>query len=219
MRKTLLLFVTLLLGTTSLFAQRTPYEYHNRWYFSMQGGPTFFNGDYSFVYFKKGLGIQTFSPFGSVALGYNITDADELRFKASYARHNAMLVTYEDDYYAYSFRKASLFADYVLSFNALGEYYTALNPKFFVGLGLASGFDFNDYDELPGVFPYLTLMPALNFGMLLEYDFPSGFGFVSDLDFHFYLDPFDGQGWNGFPLDIGVELSFGIVYRFKRSKR
>lgn len=220
MRKTLLLVAVLLLGSTSLFAQRTtPYKYGHRWYFSVQGGPSFYDGDYTYVFRHEGRWAEPIVPDGAFSLGYNFTDAHELRFTAMYAKNRANCVSIMEDLYPHTFKSASLFADYVLSFNALGEFYTEFNPKIYLGVGGAYTFEFSDPHHPTMVLTDPNLVPGFNFGTIMEYDFPSGLGLFADLGFMFLIDPGDGQGWIYFPLDMDIALNFGIVYHFKRSKR
>jgi hypothetical protein len=35
----------------------------------------------------------------------------------------------------------------------------------------------------------------------------------------FWADPYDGQGWFSFELDMDVGVYFGVVYHFKRTKK
>ena len=220
--------VALLLGGTSLFAQLTPYEYGHRWYFSVQGGSVMFTGDHSGSLYKFGSVHKMFSAGGSAALGYNITDAHEIRFAAVYGRRNDVCepFTFEDPVtgdkettiYTYSFRTAQLFADYVLNFNALAEYNVALTPRAYFGLGAAVTYDFSDPGHPEVWLSDPNLVPGYRMGAILEYDFPSGFGFFGDLGIAFYLDRFNGRQLTGMPVDIDLALQFGMIYHFQLAK-
>jgi len=218
MRKTLLLLAALFMVATTTFAQHTPYEYHKRWYFSAQMGPSYFVGDYTFVYHKEKRTLEPLVPAAGLALGYNMTDADELRFLFMYNKNRSTCVSLVDALYPHTFRSVSFYADFVRSFNALGEYFTSFNPKMYVGLGCAYTFDFTDPHHPERVLTDPNFVPGFNFGGILEYDFRSGLGVYLDLGLMYTLDPGDGQGWVSFPLDMDVALSVGLVYHFQRSK-
>ena len=105
----------------------------------------------------------------------------------------------------------------MVSFEALGEYYTAFNPKLYVGLGATYSFGFlQSWEEGEG--PELSvrnLVPAFRFGTVLEYDFRSGLGLFADFGIPFFLDPYNGLGYSSFPLDFEIDAFLGIIYHFK----
>ena len=217
--KLFVLVASLLLGAATLCAQVSPYEYHNRWYVSLQGGLCYFNGDCSYVYRKKGPWTGPFSLSGGAAVGYNIANGHEVRMVAAYGQKHATCVSFKSDLFPFTFYSASLFADYVLSLYPLAENFSSFNPKMYVGVGGAYTYGFTDPHH-----PFLVVsgpnwVGGLHTGSILEYDFPSGFGLFADIGLSFFADPYDGQGWYNFPVDMEIGLQFGMVYHFKRNRR
>ena len=211
--------VALLLGMGTLCAQVTPYEYHNRWYLSLQGGPLYFNGDCTYVYREKGPWMGPFTFSGGASLGYNITNGHEVRLTASFGPRRASCISYKDALYPYTFKSASLFADYVLAFRALAEDFSAFNPKLYAGAGAAYTFGFTDPQHPQRHVNGPNWVAGFHVGSVMEYDFPSGFGLFADLGLTFLSDTYDGQGWYNFPVDMEIGFNIGVVFHFKRHKR
>lgn len=232
MKKCILLMAALLLCTASLFAQRktlTPYEYGHRWYFAFQGGPLYFGSDYCSQLFKEGRAGELFSIGAGVALGYNITDAHEIRLFGNYSRKTGVCEPFEDPdadpkapkipTYTYKFRSFHVFADHLLNYNALAENNVPFTAKTYAGLGFAYTYDFTEplHPEVWVTDP--NLVPGFHFGFLLEYDFKDGFGFYSDMGLAFFLDRYNGREFISFPLDMEVGLQLGIIYHFPLSEK
>lgn len=231
MRKCFLLIAALLCFCVSTFAQRnplTPYEFGQRWYFAFQGGPLYFNSDYCSRLSKEGRYIELFTIGTGVAVGYNFDAAHAIRLMGKYARKTGVCEEFVfanaspgDDpipAYTYKFRSVQLFADYVVNFNALAEYNMPFSAKSYVGLGAGFTYDFTD-PKHPEV--WLTdpnLVPALNFGFLVEYDFRDSFGFYFDLGVAFYTDRYNGRERIGFPLDMDVYAQLGLIYHLPMKK-
>lgn len=228
MRKCFLLMAALLLSAVSLSAQLTPYEYGHRWYFAFQGGPVYFNSDYSNTLPNSRL-LELFSIDAAVALGYNLTDAHELRFSGSYGLRTGVCEDfYRDDYYddgedvpiyTYRFHSTRLSADYVLNMNALAEYNIAFSTKLYAGLGAALTYDFTE-PEHPEVWvsdPNLTA--AIRVGYILEYDFKDGFGLYFDNGLAFFPDRYNGREVIGFPADMEIHAHLGLIYHFPLNKK
>ena len=70
---------------------------------------------------------------------------------------------------------------------------------------------------------------GFRFGFIAEYDFACGFGLFADFCLEAYLDRFNGlqpyeadhsgagntgKGYGGFPLDLRMPVSLGVLYRF-----
>jgi len=216
----------LLLGASSLFAQMTPYEYGHRWNISVQGGSVLFTGDYSSQLLKQWAFHKMISTGGSMSLGYNVTDAHEVRLTAVYGRRKDVCEPFvftdpetkeiETTTYTYNFRTAQLFVDYVLNYNALAEYNIALNPKSYYGLGAAMSYDFSEPGHPEVWLSDPNLVPAVRLGFILEYDLPSGLGFLADFGASLYWDRFNGRPRISFPVDMDLILQFGMIYHFQR---
>ena len=230
MRKLLTFLAALVAGTTALFAQLTPYEYGHRWYIAVQGGAVYFNSDYSYLLKNRGMILDQFSLVGSAALGYNINDGHEIRLMGSYSKKTSVCEPFIDEaieydvneeppIYPYTFRSVLVYIDHVLNYNGLAEYNIAFNPKTYFGLGAAYTFDFSDPGH-PEVWLYeRNLVPAVHFGAILEYDFPSGFGLYADLGVALFWDRYNGFDRVGFPMDLEVGPRVGMIYHFQRPKK
>lgn len=216
-----MLLLVLLSGVASLHAQMSPYEYGKRWYVSLQGGPVYFNGDWSHLFREyKGEWLTPVMPAFGTSLGYSFANGHELRLTATYGKKKATCISPNYNLlYPYSFHSVSFFADYVLSFRALGETFYPFSPNLYVGPGVAYTFGFSDPNHPLRVVNDPNWAGGLNMGTILEYNFPSGFGLFADLGMSFWADPYDGQGWFSFVLDMDVGVYFGVVYHFQRRKR
>ena len=226
MRKLATLIIALLWGSVALFAQLTPYEYGHRWYASFQAGAVYLSSDYSFIFSDRGAPLKALSPAGNITVGYNITDAHEIRIMIGFGLCNSVCPTFEDGFtsddgnaplYEYSYKNVQLFVDHILNYNALAEYNIPFSPKTYVGVGAACSFGFSDPGH-PEIWLYpVNFVPAFHFGALLQYDFPSGVGVYFDGGCALFTDRFNGQDMINFPLDLELVLQFGVVYHFPRT--
>ena len=222
MRKFALILAVLLAGATALHAQvGTPYKYGHRWSIAAIGGAMVFNDDYSMTFIDHHMMEEFFSPVGGLALWYNVTDGYELRFSANYSKKSGV-VSPDYGFLPYSFRSVNGFADFVVNYRGLGEYYTAFIPKLYVGSGVSYTYDFRpswvEGDNAP-VLHEPNIAPSFHLGFQIEYAFPSGFGLIFDMGVVSYLDSYSGLGINEFPIDFEFDTWFGVVYHFKRHKK
>ena len=209
----------LLLGAASLHAQLTPYEYGKRWYVSLQGGPVYFNGDWSYVFREKqGEWLTPVMPVWGAAAGYSVANGHEFRLAAYYGKKKATCISYNYELYPYTFQSVSVFTDYVLAFMSLEENFCPFSPKLYVGPGVSYTFDFSDPHHPKRVVNGPNWAGGLNLGTILEYNFPSGFGLFTDIGITYWADPYDGQGWYNFKLDMDVGVQLGVVYHFKQMR-
>lgn len=218
-RKIFLLLIAFLLTVTGLCAKprpkpMSPYQYGRRWYISAQVGPQFLPAENVASYWSYGHGWKLVSPSAGVALGYNFTDAVDLRVAGNYGFHVSACKPY-NGFFPYSFKAASLFTDLSLCYNALGENYLKASFKNYLGLGLAYTYGFTAVDHPYQVVESPNLVPALRFGGIWEFDSPGGFGWFIDLGIEFFGDWYNGQQPVGFPVDANLKLSFGLIYHFK----
>lgn len=211
-----MLVAALFLGAATLFAQLTPYEYAKRWYVSLQGGMVYFNGDWTYVFREyPGEWLTPAMPAFGASVGYGIANGHELRLTASYGKKKASCISYDYKLYPYSFHSVSLVADYVLAFMALEENYVPFSPKMYVGPGVAYTFGFTDPHHPKRTVSGPNWVGCAHFGAIFEYNFPFGLGLFTDVGLMFLGDPYDGQGWYNFRLDMEVGLQMGVVYHFK----
>ena len=126
-----MLLLAFLLGASSLHAQLTPYEYGKRWYVSLQGGPVYFNGDWSHIFREyEGEWLTPVMPAFGASLGYSVVNGHELRLTAIYGKKKATCIsTNYNMLFPYTFHSVSLFADYVLAVRELGETFYPFSPK------------------------------------------------------------------------------------------
>ena len=222
MRKFVLLLAFLLLGTTLLPAQvGTAYRYAKRWNISVFGGPSVYVGDFSSQFTKHYMTRELFSPVGGASVGYYFTSGNAMRILANYSKKSAILCP-DYGFYPYKFKSVQVFGDYVLNFKGLAEYYTAVNSQGYVGLGGAYTYGFRTSwsdEALDAAIRRPNFVPAFHIGLIVEYVFPNGLGFLFDLCMANYLDPYDGQPYSNFPLDFETDASFGLIYHFKTNKK
>ena len=214
-----MLLLALLLGAASMHAQLTPYEYGKRWYFSVQGGPVYFNGDWTYVFREyQGEWLTPVMPEFGASIGYCVANGHEFRLTASYGKKKATCISYYYLLYPYTFHSVSLFTDYVLAFMSLEENFSPLSPKLYVGPGVAYTFGFSDPHHPTREVNGPNWAGGVNLGGILEYNFPSGIGLFMDLGITYWADPYDGQGWYNFRLDMDVGINFGVVYHFPHKR-
>ena len=216
MRRILAVIAIIVAGTASMQARKhlTPYEYGRSLFISVQGGPLYFNGDYSHAFKKYDEPLKLLAPFGEFAAGYYFDNAQAVRVSLSYSRKHGSLEPVSE-LYSYKFSTAHVFADYMINLNTIGEYYIPLNPYLYAGLGAAHTFSFTDPEH-----PYQTLtsgntVPGARFGALIEYDFPNRLGIFGDAGLDFFPDRYNGQEPVSFPIDMNIHLGFGVVWHLK----
>lgn len=219
MKKTAVLLALLLLGATSLSARyyTTPYQFQKRWNIAFQGGPMLFYGEYSETFGSNGRGWDNFCLFSGVSIGYNFTNAHEMRVNVNYARPNSAGMPY-GGFYPYSFRSIHGFVDYLINFNGLAEEDQAFNPRIYVGLGVAYAWDHSEFTHpFQGLKDY-SVSPGVRLGTVMQYDSTKGVGLFLDLGLEGYTDWYNCQEPVAFPLDIQFKVSLGIIIHFPKAK-
>lgn len=222
MRKIALVVAALLLTMVSFAAKPrlkpvSPYQYGQRWYFSVQAGPMVSVGEYSSTFAKNGRPFDILTWHGALSIGYNFNDAWDLRISGSYSYNPGSLNPY-GGFFPYHFQAAHLFADAIINTNGLAELNIPFSPKFYLGLGAAYTHSFTETNH-----PFQTLspqnfVPGVRLGGIAEWDTPSGFGWFIDLGIEGFWDWYNGQAPEGFILDLEFKLSFGIIYHFPLAK-
>lgn len=218
MRKLLIFLAVLSLTAGACMARSlpdrySPFQYSHRWYFSFQAGPVLSATEYMDSFAKNGKWFDSISWHGALAFGYNFTDAWDLRISGIYGYNAGALSPYQG-FYPYRFHAAQLFADMILNYNALGEYNVPFNFKTYIGLGGAYTFGFTNLLHPYQVLDSPNLVPAARIGAILEYDYKSGFGWFADICAEAHTDWYNGHESEKFPLDMGLKLSFGVIYHF-----
>lgn len=222
MRKIALVVAALLLTMVSFAAKPrlkpvSPYQYGQRWYFSVQAGPMVSVGEYSSTFAKNDRPFDILTWHGALSIGYNFNDAWDLRISGSYSYNPGSLNPY-GGFFPYHFQAAHLFADAIINTNGLAELNIPFSPKFYLGLGAAYTHSFTETNH-----PFQTLspqnfVPGVRLGGIAEWDTPSGFGWFIDLGIEGFWDWYNGQAPEGFILDLEFKLSFGIIYHFPLAK-
>ena len=222
MRKFALLLAFLLLGSTLLPAQVSSlYKYGGRWNLTLLAGCSAYDSDFSEEFLYHHMAEEYFSFLEEFAVGYNITDAHEARFIMTSSRKPSILPP-EYGFRPYSFRSVNAFFDYLINFEALGEFYGPFSPKMYLGVGAS----YSDWfrlswteDEFEVDLRTRNFVPAFHLGAVLEHNFKNGMGLVFDFGLNYFVDRHNGLYFYSFPLDFEVDASFGLIYRFKRSSK
>ena len=222
LRKLVLLSVALLLATASFAARPlpdrySPYQYGHRWYFSFQGGTAIPVADHISSYSANSQPLGMLSWHGALSLGYNFSDAWDMRVSGSY-NYNAGALSPYQGFYPYRFHAAHLFVDAVLNYNALAEFNVPFSPKTYAGVGAAYTFGFTYVNHPYQVLDYPNLTPAVRLGAILEYNTPGGFGIFADFGVEAFTDWYNGHESDKFPLEFLLKLSLGVVYHFPLRK-
>ena len=218
MRKIALVVAALLMTMVSVAAGPrlkpiSPYQYGHRWYFSLQGGPMVSVGEFSSAFAENNHPWDILSWHGALSIGYNFNDAWDIRFSGSYSHNSGALNPYAG-FYPYHFKAAHFFTDAIINPNGLAELNIPFSPKFDLGLGAAYTFGFTETDHPFQVLSPRNIVPGVRLGGIAEWDSPSGFGWFIDLGAEGFMDRYNGQEPDGFPLDLEFKLSFGIIYHF-----
>ena len=223
MRKYFFILALALLGAARLSAQPiiSPWQYRNRLFLNLQTGTSFFVSENSGALAGNN-GYNRFSFYNEAILGYYFTDAHEMRVSLAYAKRAAVMPPLYG-FLPYTFGSTQAFVDYVINWRALGEYNTAYIPQMYVGVGgaVTGGFSELDYEPIEDL-PHLhtfNIVPALRFGVILEYDFRNNFGLTFDIGAQFYHDRFNGQDPDNWPIDLQYNATFGVVYHFGGDKK
>jgi len=202
-------------------------------YVSVEAGEMFSYMENTFTYIDNNLGADLFNPLFTINAGRGFGNIFEGRLSLSYGRNssaNNSLNTSSRAFYPYTFRSINLFGDLVLK--GLDQHFSANHfgvffPKIYVGIGGAYTFDFTDSGH-----PWQGVTdPNFSFGVRLgfigEYDFSPHFGMYLDLRAEGFMDNYNGlqptsadqdlfeEGYAGFPFDLRISASFGLIYRFK----
>ncbi|MCR5351360.1 MAG: hypothetical protein K6E35_02550, partial [Bacteroidales bacterium] len=128
-RKIVTLVAMLLVTTGALALPRSraalsQYQYNHRLYIMASAGPMTTFSENSDSYATYGVGGDRLVYFGSVSLGYNVTDTWDIRLSGSYSRNAGALLPYRG-FFPYSYNSVVVFADAVVNYNALGEHFIA----------------------------------------------------------------------------------------------
>lgn len=225
MKKILVSFAALLFaGVMGLSARpylspTSPYQYGHRWFFSVQGGPKIGLYDHIGSFFDYGHGWDAITYHGSLSLGYNFNDAWAMRVSGGYSYNAGACTPYEGIFYGYNYSAAYAFADGIFDWHAISEDIRPFAPKFYAGLGGAYTFGFTDPEHPFEMLNTNNFVPAFRFGVILEYDFPTGFGLFADIAVESFLDWYDGYATStAIALDSALKVSFGMVWHFKNPR-
>lgn len=244
MKKITSLFVVLLFGVTTLSAQNAFVGGHQAWTFALQGGPLYSINENGFSYRDNGYGAKLFSWQGAAAVGYEFTNALGGRIWVGYGNNRGAantMDTAEHGFYPYNFKSVNGFFDVTFDLNGNFAVEQAFRPIFYLGVGVGHTFKFSKPSDY-GTQPNSTWEPGNPFhpwqdiqqknttfgfrgGFIAEFDIVPSFGFFADFCGEAYNDQYNGlqptkqdqthfEGYAGFPLDIRLSLSIGIIYRF-----
>ena len=243
MKKLTSILACLILGVTSVFAQNAFVGGHSAWTFALQGGALYSINENGFSYRENGAGMKLFSLQGSAAIGYEFTNALGVRVSVGYGDNRSAANTVNTamhGFYPYNFRSINGFVDLTLDLNGNYAVQSAFRPRFYIGVGVGHTFNFTkptaygspkDYTwEVDNPFhPWqdiTTKNTVFGFrgGFIAEYDFTQNFGIFADLGGEAYNDQYNGlrptdldqtvvKGYAGFPLDLRLTASFGVIFR------
>lgn len=244
MHKLFTICAALLIGATSLFAQKqSAFDPTGKFYVSVQGGPSFCISENAFSYKDNGAVMELIKPQLSCSFGYDFNKAFGLRANVGYGTNLSACNTNETaahGFYPYSFKSLNYFVDAILQLNHVNNTWSAFCPKLYFGLGGAKTFGFSEvpfskYDR--SVDPsYKRFHPwqevnesnsvaAFRFGFIAEYNLPFGLGIFADVAGEAYTDNYNGlmpkdgdfdafHGYAGFPFDLRGLVSLGVAYHF-----
>ena len=229
MKKLTSILACLILGVTSVFAQNAFVGGHRAWTFALQGGPMYSINENGFTYRENGQGLNLFTLQGSAAIGYEFTNALGFRVSVGYGDNRGACNsrnTAARGFYPYSFKSVNGFLDATLDLNGNYGLQSAFRPRFYLGVGLGHTFGFTD-PKHPWQGDYMTTnnnVFGFRGGFLAEFDFTQSFGMFIDLGGEAYNDKYNGlrpterdqqdyQGYAGFPLDLRLTASLGLIVR------
>lgn len=243
MKKTLTIVAVFIVAVTTLKAQNAYVGGHQAWTLSVQGGPVYSINENRFAYVEAGKGSKLFSLQGSLSVGHEFSEAFAIRLNLGYGGNRGAGNNREsgNGFYPYNFKSVNGFVDFL--FNLKGDYGTAgFHPALYAGVGAGYSFGFSKpagYGIQPKageswkLHPWQdsqieekNVAPALHGGFIAEYDFSEKFGIFADLGVEAYRDNYNGlqpseldhgtdKGYAGFPFDIRLTASMGIIFRFE----
>lgn len=246
MKKLTSIFAILLFGVASLSAQNAFVGGHRAWTIALQGGGLYSINENGFSYRENGYGGKLFTLQGSAAIGYEFTQALGVRISVGYGDNRSAAntrQTAEAGFYPYNFRSINGFVDGVLDLKGNYGWEMDFRPLFYLGVGVGHTFNFtkptaygtpkNSTWEKDNPFhPWQDIKQknttfGFRGGFIGEYDFTDVFGIFVDLGLEAYRDNYNGlqpskedqtafTGYAGFPLDLRVMGSFGVIFRFNR---
>ncbi|MCR5744326.1 MAG: hypothetical protein K6G41_00805 [Bacteroidales bacterium] len=229
MKKLTSIFVCLILGVTSVFAQNAFVGGHRAWTFALEGGTLYSINENRFTYPENGRGADLWTLQGSAAIGYEFTEALGFRVSVGYGNNASACNSRETashGFYPYQFKSLNGFVDCTLDLTRNYGKPWAFHPVLYAGLGFAHTYDFTDAKH-PWQSQYMTFdnyVFGFRGGFIAEYDFTDWFGIYADLCCEFYRDSYNGLqprkedqsqyvGYAGFPFDLRMMASFGILFR------
>lgn len=243
MQKILTILAAFIVGTTALTAQNAYVGGHQAWTISVQGGPAYSINENRFAYVEADKGGKLFSLQGSLSVGHEFNETLGLRLNLGYGGNRSAGNSREsgNQFYPYNFKSVNGFVD--LLFNLKGDYGSeGFHPVLYAGVGAGYSFGFSKptsygvQQEAGATWKYhpwqdryieeKNFAPALHGGFIAEYDFTERFGIFADLGVEAYRDNYNGlqptvddhgtnKGYAGFPFDIRVTASLGIIVRFE----
>ena len=246
MKKLTSIFAALLFGVVALSAQNAFVGGHRAWTFALQGGGLYSVNENRFTYHENNCVWKLVTPKGSVAIGYEFTEALGVRVSVGYGLNASACnsrQTAAQGFYPYRFRSVNAFVDGVLDLKGNYGWQSDFRPIFYLGIGLGHTFNFTKPEgygtpkdhswEADNPFhPWQdvkTKNNAFGFrgGFIAEYDFSEAFGIFADMGLEAYRDNYNGlqpskedqtayTGYAGFPLDLRPMLSLGVIFRINR---
>ena len=243
MKKLTSILACLILGATSVFAQNAFVGGHRAWTFALQRGPMYSLNEDAFSYWDNGVGIKMFSLQGSASVGYEFTNALGVRLAVNYGDNRSAANTKQTamhGFYPYNFRNVNGFLDFTLDMNGNYAIQRAFRPVFYLGVGVGHTFHFtkpegygtpknHSWEKDNPFHPWQDINTnntvfGFRGGFIAEYDFTQSFGIFADLCGEAFNDRYNGlrpsehdqtafTGYAGFPLDLRLSLSLGVIFR------
>lgn len=213
--------------------QESSISHAKKFYVSLQGAPVLNYYENAFSYTENGKFKDLITIQGALSVGYDFSDIFGIRLQGAFGTGAGACNTRQTaphGFYPYSFKQVNGFVDAMLNFAGLLGNKSAFRPIVYIGAGGAYTFGFKEtLEHHPWQWDnHITKKNAvLGFrgGLLLEYCFRSGFGFLADFCGEAFADSYNGlmpsesdksavEGYPGFPFDLRAVASFGIVYHF-----
>lgn len=244
MKKLTSIFAALLFGVVALSAQNAFVGGHRAWTFALQGGGLYSVNENRFTYHENNCGWKLVTPQGSVAVGYEFTEALGVRVSVGYGLNASACnsrQTAAHGFYPYRFRSVNAFVDGVLDLKGNYGWQSDFRPIFYLGIGLGHTYHFTKPDGYGNprdaswtepFHPWQSIKEKNNAfgfrgGFIAEYDFSEVFGIFGDFCLEAYRDNYNGlqptkedqtvyQGYAGFPLDLRPMISLGVIFRINR---
>ncbi len=221
------LFILLALAVTAAapaVAQSSDRPSHP-FFISMQGGVSGSISENAFSYLDNGRFGGLLGAQGAFAIGYDFTSRIGARISVSYGDNASACNTYQTSahgFYPYRFKSVNAFVDMLLD---VGKEDSFFSPKLYVGLGGAHTFNFTDsghpWQDVSGK----NTVFGFRGGFVAQFDLSDHFGLFADLCGEAYTDMYNGlmptkqdqaieSGYPGFPLDLRILASLGMVFHF-----